>query len=96
MYFILLVSLSLSLSLWRHDVCVCVSYFIDLPLIYIHLIRLSCCLALYHRILLSFGRLRTVLAFTRALFNEKAEGADGLNFNGLQIALEVLHGTMQK
>lgn len=50
----------------------------------------------FEKILLSFSRLRTVLAFIRALFGEKAAGASGLQFEGLQLALEVLHGPMEK
>jgi hypothetical protein len=59
-------------------------------------VSLSLSLSLCCRILLSFGRLRTVLGFIRGLFTEKAAGAPGLLFNGLQSALEVLHGPMDK
>lgn len=50
----------------------------------------------FEKILLSFGRLRKVLAFIRALFAEKAGDSTGLQFDGLQKALEVLHGPMEK
>lgn len=50
----------------------------------------------FEKILLSFGRLRTVLNFIKELFAEKAQGKSGLQFDGLQQALEILHGPMEK
>mmetsp|Transcript_12455 Transcript_12455/g.20238 ORF Transcript_12455/g.20238 Transcript_12455/m.20238 type:complete len:247 (-) Transcript_12455:323-1063(-) len=50
----------------------------------------------FEKILLSFGRLRTVLGFIRGLFMEKSAGKSGLQFEGLKVALEVLHGPMEK
>lgn len=50
----------------------------------------------FEKILLSFGRLRTVLGFIHALFLEYSGGKPGLLFDGLKSALEVLHGDMKK
>lgn len=48
------------------------------------------------RILLRFERLRVVIAYIKAVFKEQSKGASGLNFEGLQEALKILHGPMQR
>jgi len=50
----------------------------------------------FEKILLRFDRLRSVLAYIKAVFADKSNGTSGLNYEGLKEALNVLHGPMEK
>lgn len=50
----------------------------------------------FEKILLRFDRLRSVLAYIKAVFALKSEGKSGLNYDGLKDSLQILHGPMEK